>query len=398
MPLRRQVLIGVIASFLLHILFFGTFVVVSQIKQGPPKLGLIPLPIEIEVLPPEPEPSILPAPSEPEQPFIDSRGLAESKPAEKPLFESDKDMTAASETAASGDLPLPSQEGKGRFENVFETTQAKLGKVAEPPVLEMVSAPPAPPVQPSPPSPPAPPARETPTPPKPPQIANATPAPAAATPPPKPDKPDKPDPSTLAKTTLEKLREVEKRREDELALAAKQQLPPLPDPVTRVEKPPEIPVMRATPAHPEQVAKLTTPAPFSRPPSQSGYQPEQEKSRVEGQITNRGRNAVDSKATPLGKYKSQVYNAIGARWLYYVKNDMDKLAIGSAKVSFYITRSGRVEGISVDGNTANRQFANVCEQAIRDAEISRPPAGTLDELRDARLDYTITFTLYSLHE
>ena len=142
------------------------------------------------------------------------------------------------------------------------------------------------------------------------------------------------------------------------------------------------------------MAKLTTPAPPSRP----GYQPEQEKSKVEGSITNRGKNAVDAVATPLGKYKAQVYNAVGSRWLYYVKSQMDVLAIGTARVSFAVTRTGRVQDIHVDANTANASFAEVCERAIRDAEISQPPAGSLDQMRDGRLEYTITFTLYSFHE
>ena len=146
------------------------------------------------------------------------------------------------------------------------------------------------------------------------------------------------------------------------------------------------------------MAKLTTPAPEIKPPAKPGYQPEQEQSRVEGRITNRGKNAVSAVATPLGKYKSQVYNAIGSRWLYYVKGQMDVLAIGTARVSFVVTSAGRVRDIRVEGNTANASFAEVCERAIREAEISQPPAGSLDQLRDGRLEYSISFTLYNFHE
>ena len=371
-PVRRQVTIGIVASVVLHLLAFLAMALLAGVVRKPVDLAPAkPQPEELEfrIIPPE-EPKILPAPVAPEKQFIDSRGLAESKPAENAIFETDKDMTAASEKAASGDVPLPSQDGRGKFDNVFDSKKSSVGPVKEPPapLLEIASAPPTPPAMEMP-------AQE-----------KSTPAPPAATPPPKTDA------ASVAKATLEKLREVEKKRDDEIALAAKQ-LPPLPTAVTKLEKPE---ILRAIPVQPapQQMAKLTTPA----PPSKPGYQPEREKSKVEGSITNRGKNAVDAVATPLGKYKAQVYNAIGSRWLYYVKGQMDVLAIGTAKVSFYVTRAGKVQDIHLDGNTANASFAEVCERAIREAEISQPPAGSLDQMRDGRLEYSITFTLYNFHE
>lgn len=363
-PVRRQVTIGVIASVVLHLLGFIVMAVLAGIVPKSAEVAPPPPPeqLELQIVEPEP-PKIVAAPVPEEKPFIDSRGLAESKPAEKPVFESDKDMTEASEKAATGDLELPSQEGRGRADNVFETKKAAVGKVEEPP------APTAPP--------PVAPQPERATPPQ----EKSTPAPPTATPPPKTK--DKPDAAEIAKTTLEKLREVERKREEEIALQARE-LPPLPPPVAKRE--------------PQQMAKLTTPAPEIKPPAKPGYQPEQEQSRVDGRITNRGKNAVSAVATPLGKYKSQVYNAIGSRWLYYVKSQMDVLAIGTARVSFVVTSAGRVRDIRVEGNTANASFAEVCERAIREAEISQPPAGSLDQLRDGRLEYSISFTLYNFHE
>ena len=378
-PVRRQVMIGVAASVLLHLLALVAMALLAGVVRKPDDLAKArpqPEELELRIIQPE-EPEILPAPVAPEKQFIDSRGLAESKPAANPVFETDKDMTAASEKAAGGALPLPSQDGRGRFDNVFDTKKSSVGPAKEPPapLLEIASAQPSPPAQAQPP------AKEMPA------QEKSAPAQPAATPPPKAA--EKTDAAAVAKATLEKLREVEKKRDDEIALAAKQ-LPPLPAAVTKLERPPEPPIPRAIPVHPapQQMAKLTKP----------GYQPEQEKSRVEGSITNRGKNAVDAVATPLGKYKAQVYNAIGSRWLYYVKSRMDVLAIGTARVSFFVTSTGRVQDIRVDGNTANASFAEVCERAIRDAEISQPPAGSLDQMRDGRLEYSITFTLYSLRE
>lgn len=363
-PVQRQVTIGVVASVLLHALGFVVMAVLAGVMPKsaevvPPKP---PEQLELQIVEPE-QPKIVAAPVPEEKPFIDSRGLAESKPAEKPVFESDKDMTEASEKAAKGDLELPSQEGRGRIDNVFETKKAEVGKVEEPP------APVAPP--------PVVPEPEQATP----RQEKSTPVQPAATPPPKTR--DRPDAAEIAKTTLERLREVERKREEEIALQARE-LPPLPPPVAKRE--------------PQQMAKLTTPAPELKPPAKPAYQPEREQSRVEGRITNRGKSAVSAVATPLGKYKAQVYNAVGSRWLYYVKSQMDVLAIGTARVSFVVTGEGRVRDIRVEGNTANASFAEVCERAIRDAEISQPPAGSLDQLRDGRLEYSISFTLYNFQQ
>ena len=358
---RKQATIGLVVSVGLHILAF--LLVGSLAGLLPERLNLATPKrpaeeLELVILPRE-EPKILVAPVPEEKPTIDSRGLAESKRPEESVFESDKDMTAASEKAATGDVPLPSQEGRGKVDNVFSSQKGTVGVVKEEnvPVLAVVS-PPAPPV---------------------------SPAPSPKVEPVK------------AEAEKEKL-ETDRLSAAELALKAK---PELPGTITRLD-----PVRAKTPAErivpeatvPVQLAKLTPPSVAHLEPTAPTYQPEQEKSRVEGMITNRGKNAVSATATPLGKYKSQVYSAIGSRWLYYVKDRMEVLSIGTAKLSFFVTREGRIQGIHVDGNTANASFAEVCERAIREAEISKPPAGSLDQVREGRLEYTITFTLYNFRE
>ena len=58
--------------------------------------------------------------------------------------------------------------------------------------------------------------------------------------------------------------------------AAKEKLPPLPEAVTKIqEAQPDMPVKRAVPVNPtqDQMAKLTTPSPFSKPPSKTAKDP-----------------------------------------------------------------------------------------------------------------------------
>ena len=365
---RKQATIGLLVSVGLHLL---AFLLVGLMAGLLPERLNLPTPkrpveeLELVILPRE-EPKIAVAPVPEEKPTIDSRGLAESKKPTESVFESDKDMTAASEKAATGDVPLPSQEGRGKVDKVFSSQKGTVGVVKEEmvPVLAVVS-PPAPPVS-LPPSPKA-------------EAVKAETVKAEA-----------------EKVPLEK----ERSSDAELALKAKPATE-LPGTITRLDPVrTKVPVERIVPEVPVpvQLAKLTPPSVAHLEPKAPTYQPEQEKSRVEGMITNRGKNAVSATATPLGKYKSQVYSAIGSRWLYYVKDRMEVLSIGTAKLSFFVTREGRIQGIHVDGNTANASFAEVCERAIREAEISKPPPGSLDQVREGRLEYAITFTLYNFRE
>lgn len=147
---------------------------------------------------------------------------------------------------------------------------------------------------------------------------------------------------------------------------------------------------------------LTTPAPKPQTARDSGYQPEQEQNRIEGNISNRGKKAVDAVATPLAKYRKQVNDAIGSRWYYYVKDPqrMSLISPGSARVSFFIDTEGQVVGIKLESNTSNASFAELCTSAVRDAreqikDLKLPVDATLP-LKDGRLECSLTFTFYNL--
>jgi outer membrane biosynthesis protein TonB len=178
------------------------------------------------------------------------------------------------------------------------------------------------------------------------------------------------------------LKEVTKPAEDQIAVAAKPAEPPPPPALPK-------PRMRAT----APVAMLTTPPAPSR--SKSGFQPQLQKTRIEGNISNRGRNAVDAAGTPLGRYKKAVYDAVGSRWYYYTAKKTSVIAPGSVRVSFSVDEQGHPVGVRSEGNTSNSSFADMCEQAVREAEIAKPPGDLMEPLLDGKLDFTITFTFHT---
>jgi protein TonB len=233
--------------------------------------------------------------------------------------------------------------------------------------------------------------------------APATPAPAATPPPRSVEKTETPD---VAQATPPPLKVVEKTKEDEIAISPKPPATPPPS-TAQTDQPqpkpvptPAPPVAAPTPRPVTRQVMLVTPAPRAQPPvpppAQSSNQLEQEQNHLEGSISNSGKRAANTVATPLGKYRKQVIDAIGSRWQYYVKSHADVLALGSARVSFLVDSSGHVRAVRVENNTSNQSFADLCERAIREAEIPEPPPDAIAPMRDGHLEYSINFTLYSL--
>ena len=129
--------------------------------------------------------------------------------------------------------------------------------------------------------------------------------------------------------------------------------------------------------------------------SKPGFQAQQEKTKIDGAISNRGKAAVDAVKTPLGVYKKQVNAAIGSRWYFYVRERRDLISLGSARVSYAITRDGRMTAVKVVENTANDAFARICTQSIAEAEIAPPPEEAQPVMIDGRLEGELTFTYYA---
>jgi hypothetical protein len=413
-PTGRMILIGIVISLLLHLFVFLMIPLVSLIfpDKGASfaNEALKPREIELTVIPEAPpEPAFTLAPK-PERLFMDSRGLDLAKDApDNPLFDSDQNMHAASELPGTGDVPLPSQIGKERPFNAFETTRSLLGPMATPFAEETPFRPsPSTPADQTPPAPIVPPV---------PQIAQQVPPTtqkAANTPAPTPQTTEKKPPTETKEEQAKqkRLQQVKKMMEDEIALQKRESIP---EAITAILKPvstpppvshaailrplaedmfkPATPVPRPQTAD-NQRAMLATPAPRPQPQHQAGYQPEQEKNHIEGSISNRGKNAVASVATPMAKYRKQVNDAIGSRWYYYIRDKMDLLAFGSVRISFFIDSKGHISRTRVESNSSNSSLAEVSMRAIEEAEIGPPPIDPSGATSEEPLDWTLTFTYY----
>lgn len=131
------------------------------------------------------------------------------------------------------------------------------------------------------------------------------------------------------------------------------------------------------------------------PPSAPGYQPQERITRIRGNISNRGRAAVAANATPIGRYKKMLSDAIGSRWYYYVNDQIGLLNIGTLEVRFVVRPDGKVERIKVVSNSSNESFAACSVQAIMEAEIPPIPKEIVPMLENGRIEIEYSFTIIS---
>lgn len=276
--------------------------------------------------------------------FVDVDKSKES--AEKPkdqTFESNANSLAASERAPTGDLPLPSQDGKDLPTRDLETHDFS---------LQTQGAQPQQPQQPEP---------------KP-----------AESPPPKakPSEPPKTTPSPGPSASVEP---------DQLAMLTSTPPPPIKAPDETEPSP-----------SPEIAPSVAPVAPRPKPEApSSSYQSQKQQTRIAGSISNRGPSSVNAVGTPLGLYQKKMYDAVGARWYQHTQERHDLISIGTTRLTFTIDRNGRVTNLKVIENTANEAFAIVCIQSVQELKLPPIPEDVVSTLPPEGLQQELTFILYA---
>ena len=102
---------------------------------------------------------------------------------------------------------------------------------------------------------------------------------------------------------------------------------------------------------------------------------------------------MEANATPLGRYKKQVSDAIGSRWYYHVNSQMGLLNIGTVEIRFQVLPDGKVKSPRVISNSSNESFASVSLAAVIQAEIPPIPPELVGLLENGRLEIDYSFTI-----
>jgi TonB family protein len=444
---REKTFIALIASAVLHIV--GALFTVVWLRLHPDALAAAkPAPdlsqLEVTLMPaanatPPPALDIAaaatpePTPKKVIRTTLDTAGLQETEtPPENAMFESDQNSRAASELPATGDLPLPTQEGKNLPTVDFKSQDYSLGNGAQPatPAMEIAknTAPAAPAQLPTPaPTPPEAKVIEKPTP-KPEPSAQPSPTPEEAKAEPTPFFQPTPVPTPVPASTPEPTpvpTPAPTPVPDDFALGKPTPTPvpastpePTPEKV-ELPKPTPVPAATPTPTPAQQFAKLAMPTPPlaaptpelrarpqpPRPPtppaaSEPGTQTFKEKTKIDGGIQNRGKAGVDAVATPFGKYRNAVKNSIGSRWNHYVRENASLVtSVGEVVVSFKIDQNGKVEDVKIISNSANDGLANITIRAILESKLPPIPDELTPMLKNGRLEISsVSFYCYDLNQ
>jgi len=315
---KRKAMQALAASILFHLLLILLIAAIFALSPVVPPLVVEETAVELTLIdPPVPKPKDKAV-------YIETTDaqLSEKAPG-NPVFESDKNTLAAASLPASGDAPLPSQEGLQSPVLAFENQEYTPGREARP------SAPAAQPAQSAAPAPPAPKAEPVSTP----------------------------------------------RQTTQLAL-----LEP-PKPVS-------------TPKPQTQPAVQTPQTQAQNSSSPPGYQPETRITRIEGNISTRGRSSVDAVGTPLGRYKKILSDAIGSRWYFYIKSNLDN-SPGTVSIRFFVSSDGKVSKVKVVSNSSNESVAECSLRAVVDAELPPIPKEIAPMLEKGRIETEFSFTVIS---
>jgi outer membrane biosynthesis protein TonB len=308
-----------------------------------PALPLEDKPVELTIV----DLSATPPPLVPKNPpFMETAPSKESteKPKEQ-TFESNANSIAASKLPATGDLPLPTQDGKERPNVNLETHQFSLptdGSKPEPEAQSTVAP-------------------------------QSKPAPETTRPKPKTSEAPLSTPTAAPAVTPEPEQFAMLTSTPPPPIKAPDETKPSPAPVVAESEPPR--------PKPELAA--------------SNYQAQKEETRITGRLTNRGPSSVNAVGTPLGRYQKAISDAIGSRWYYYMSKKMDLVSIGTAHIEAEVDAQGHVQKLRVVSNNANEAFANICLQSFQEAHIPPIPPDLIATLPEGRMPVDFSFTAYA---
>jgi hypothetical protein len=97
---------------------------------------------------------------------------------------------------------------------------------------------------------------------------------------------------------------------------------------------------------------------------------------------------------PISDYEKAVRKAIGERWVAAVRArvaEFNTLQEPKLDIVFTVNREGKVIACKRLKNTGNEAFGELCEKAIRETPLEKPPE---KELKDGVVEYPVTFCLY----
>ncbi len=131
-----------------------------------------------------------------------------------------------------------------------------------------------------------------------------------------------------------------------------------------------------------------------RPRPASTYRDLQQQTIIRGGISNRGRSAVNAVGTPLGRYRKQLEDAIGARWYFLINERVDLASIGTTALTFRIAADGSISNMRITENTTSEAAASIALRSVQETKFPPIPEELLPTLPGGYFTMEETFTIF----
>jgi hypothetical protein len=91
-----------------------------------------------------------------------------------------------------------------------------------------------------------------------------------------------------------------------------------------------------------------------------------QKMKQEGSVRERGKLALDVKATPFGSYDAALIAAVQQRWYDLLESTLFAQHSGKVILEFRLYYDGRITDMKVDGNEVGEILGSICQRAVLD--------------------------------
>jgi hypothetical protein len=377
----KWIIFFVLLSLLAHVIIIAILVICS-IFIPKPKFE-VPKPTNNSVTL-----SLMQAP--PQQPpqkknsdFFPTKPDPNAKPDPHAQFQSDNDSQAKSESKEARDknAPLPDVNGKQTKTADLNSSPVSLTKPQE----ASPATPPTPQQQQAKPEPPQP-QKEA----KPVENAKPTPKPSeqqvpkpADQPVPKPteQQAQKPPPTPSPKPQPQAVVQPPQQQVDPNGLPV---LPP-------IDAPTMAPPPTAAQVQLQQQQQQQRKASAGRPPPSF----QADKADIAGSANAFGANSVAANATPLGRYKALIYQAVGSRWYAKVGQCQDLLPVGAVRVQYTVYFDGTVKTKVLDsGNSTMQMLLSLSINSITESAPFPPFPDALRQQVGTSFTDEFSFSVY----
>jgi outer membrane biosynthesis protein TonB len=148
------------------------------------------------------------------------------------------------------------------------------------------------------------------------------------------------------------------------------------------------------PTKPIEMAKATTPSPARPANIKERYQESLQKTRIEGNISNRGRAGVNSVNTPMGRYHRRMCQQIESIWTLKTRERPELLSTSTVRMRYQVRANGTVTDVQVLDNGGDSRHAQICVEAIEALKLEPLPPEATPLLSNGVLEMALSFTLF----